>query len=265
MHIVIGYSMTKEQCTMQVIDSLYRIHLVAILIFLRSTHITLRIDGIVESPTGRRSHSHTSLEDWTTFAHAHQSIETTEAPSPNADIVLIHIWQSAHIDGCLHLVLRLQVAKTQVSTFLEVGTTTACTTTIHTYHDESFLGQVVVEGTALSHTARIPSVEHLLVARSGVLEEDNRIFLVGIEVKRLHHPTIQFDTFGSSESKSLTLAPIVLLGFLQQLLVIFQGLDYLSLAIANGKYLWMTIGTPCIDKIAIVAREISRVGTFLIG
>jgi hypothetical protein len=44
----------------------------------------------------------------------------------------------------------------------------------------------------------------------------------------LLHPAVQFHTFGSGERESLALAPIILPGLFEQLLVVFQCLDELT-------------------------------------
>ena len=90
---------------MLLVGTLDWVYLVAILVLLRSTHVTLGIDRIIEAVAGRRRNSHTSLEHRAAFAHTHQGIETAIAPSPDTDVVLIHVWQTAHIERCLHLIL----------------------------------------------------------------------------------------------------------------------------------------------------------------
>ena len=41
------------------------------------------------------------------------------------------------------------------------------------------------------HASRAPGIEHLLAARTGILEEDDRILLAGVEIYRLHHPSVE--------------------------------------------------------------------------
>nr|CDL66824.1 unnamed protein product [uncultured bacterium] len=81
MNIVICQTMADKQGAMLLVGTLDWVYLVAILVLLRSTHVTLGIDGIIEAVAGRRRNSHTSLEHRATFAHTHQGIETTIAPS----------------------------------------------------------------------------------------------------------------------------------------------------------------------------------------
>ena len=191
--------MANQQGTMQTVCTLDRIHLVTILILLRSTHIALGINRIIKTIAGRRSHSHTSLEHRATLAHTHQRIEATITPAPDADIILIYVWQTTHVESRLHLVLRLQIAQSEISRFLKFCTTATRSATINTNHDETLLSQIIVESTTLTHTARIPGIQNLLVARTGILEQDDRILLVGIKVNRLHHPTVEFHALGSSK------------------------------------------------------------------
>ena len=97
------------------------------------------------------------------------------------------------------------------------------------------------------------------------MEEDDRILLAGVEIYRLHHPAVQFHTFGSGERESLALAPIILPCLFEQLLVVFQCLDKLALVAAYGEDIRMAVAAPGIDEIAVIAREVSRVGTSRIG
>ena len=107
MHIVICQSVTDKQRTMLLLYSLDRIHLVTLFVLLRSTHVALCINRIIEAVAGRRSHSHTCLEHRTALAHTHQRIETTIAPTPNADIILVYIRQRTHVESCFNLIFRL--------------------------------------------------------------------------------------------------------------------------------------------------------------
>ena len=265
MHIVVGHAMADEQRSMLLVGTLDRVHLVSLLVLLRGAHVTLGVYRVVEAIAGRRSHSHASLEHRATLAHAHQGVETTIAPAPDADVVLVYVWQRAHIESGLHLVFRLQVAQAQVGAFLKVCATTTGASAIHTSHDETFLCQIVVEGTAIAHAARAPRVEHLLVARSRILEEDDWIFLAGIKIEWLHHPAVELHALRGGEGEGLTLAPVVFLRFLQERLVVFQGLDELALVAAHGVDVWVAVRAPVVDEITIVAREIGRVGTLLVG
>ena len=58
-----------------------------------------------------------------------------------------------------------------------------------------------------------------------------------------------------------TLAPIILPGLFEQLLVVFQCLDKLALVAAYGEDIRMAVAAPGIDEIAVIAREVSRVRT----
>lgn len=92
MHIVVGQPVTEEQSPMQLGGSADRIHLVvSSLVLLRSTHIPLRVDGVIKPPACRRGNSDTSAEDGAPFGHRHQCVPATIRPAPNAYTVLIDI------------------------------------------------------------------------------------------------------------------------------------------------------------------------------
>ena len=90
MHIVVGQPVTEEQSPMQLGGSADRIHLVvSSLVLLRSTHIPLRIDGVIKPPACRRGDGDTSPEDRAAFRHRHQRIPATIRPTPDTDTVRI--------------------------------------------------------------------------------------------------------------------------------------------------------------------------------
>ncbi len=92
MHIVVGQPVTEEQSPMQLGGSADRIHLVvSSLVLLRSTHIPLRVDGVIKPPACRRGNSDTSPEDGAPFGHRHQCVPATIRPAPNAYTVLVDI------------------------------------------------------------------------------------------------------------------------------------------------------------------------------
>ena len=92
---------------------------------------------------------------------------------------------------------------------------------------------------------------------------DNRIFLIGIEISWLHHPTVQFYTIASSESEEL-LARHVEVGYLfcQSLVVHKRSQCLTRIVIDSNDWRRCDIG-ECIDVILHALAEDGTVGTFI--
>ena len=156
MYVVIGKTVAYEQLTMQVGSSLYGVDGISLAILLGRTHISLSIDGVVVFPVGRRSHRDTTGKHSPALAHRHQRTESTEAPSPDGDIVLVNIRLIAQIDGCLHLVASLEIAKAEIDGFLKISTSATSTSTIYAYHYAALAGEIVVEESTRAHASDAP-------------------------------------------------------------------------------------------------------------
>ena len=105
--------------------------------------------------------------------------------------------------GSFYLVVRFFYSQEAVCTFFKVHTASACTTSVDTYHDKTFVAHVSFEHASITEASDAPSVEYLLRTRSAVLVHDDRIFLAWIEVGRFHHPAVQLYTFGCTETEKL--------------------------------------------------------------
>ena len=90
---------------MELLVAMQRRDVVACRILLGCAHVTLGIDGVVETPVGDRGHGYTATEHIGTFTHGHEGVETAETPSPDGDTVLIDIGLLTHVKGYLYLVL----------------------------------------------------------------------------------------------------------------------------------------------------------------
>ena len=162
-NIVIGSTMHQEQLTVELVYPVHgRRSFVTFHVFLRSTHETFGIDGIVETPVGRSGYGYTCLEYRRTFAHRHQCGVSTEAPSPDADVLGIHIRECAEVKGCFHLVAGFLHTEVHVSTFLEFSTTSTGTTSVYTDGDKAVIGHVCFEHTAIATGTDVPLVDDSL-------------------------------------------------------------------------------------------------------
>ena len=148
--------MADEQGAIELRGTADRTVVVARGVLLRRAHVTLGVDRVIETVARRRSDSHTGLEDGTALTHAHQRVETAVAPAPDADVVLVDIRQRAEVERCLHLVLCFEVAKLQISAFLELCATATCAASVDADHDEALLSEVLVEGATIAHRTGIP-------------------------------------------------------------------------------------------------------------
>ena len=207
MDIIVSEAMTNEQVTMQLLIAMKRRNVIAIRVLLRSTHIAFRINGIVETPISDRGYGNTAVENGTTLGHRHDSVESTETPSPNGDAVLVNIRKRTQIESGFHLVFRFLVTHRHVGTFLEISATSPCTTSIDTHHDVPLLSKSMFPNESTS-IAVVPRVVNLLIAWSAVLIHEHRILLVGIEGSRLYHPAIELHSFRSLEREKLWFSDI---------------------------------------------------------
>ena len=89
--VIVGQSVTNEQGTMEFVCALNGVGIIAGSVFFWRAHIAFRVDGVVVSPVGWWRNSYSCLEDRASFAHAHQRVEASEAPPPNAYPVFIDI------------------------------------------------------------------------------------------------------------------------------------------------------------------------------
>ena len=99
--------MAEQQSAVKFVGARDGISGIARRIFLRRAHVTFGVDGVVEAPVGGSGHGYTGFKHTAAFAHAHQRVETTEAPAPNADTTSIHIGLLGQPQRCFHLVARL--------------------------------------------------------------------------------------------------------------------------------------------------------------
>ena len=203
-NVVVGKTMNKQQFAAEFRCTANGTHVVAISILARSTHEALGVDAVVVAPTGGSRHSNSCCEDRTPFAHAHQGVEAAIAPAPNGDAVLVNIALLAKPDGSLHLVVTLQLTKLEVGTLFEVPTPSACATSIHTNADEALLSQILlVEATA--HVAGVPTIDHLLAARTTILVHHDGVLLTRVEISRQYHESVKLDAVCGRKGEEFTL------------------------------------------------------------
>ena len=104
MHVVVGQSMADEQMSVEFLISVHRRDVVSRWIFLWCAHISLGVRAVVIAPVGDRSHSDTTAEDRSSLTHRHDGVESSEAPSPDGDTILVDIGERSKIESRLHLV-----------------------------------------------------------------------------------------------------------------------------------------------------------------
>ena len=222
MHIVIGCAVNEQEIPMKFSSTSDGIDRIVIGIFLGRAHITLGIDRVVVLPVGRSSNSNTTTEDGATIGHGHEGVETSEAPAPECDALCIDKRQGGEILSSCHLVLRFEITQTQVSAFLKLCTACACAATIDNDTDESFFGKHTFPLTTGIETCA-PSIFHLLATRAAVLIHHHGIFLRGIEVAWLQHPTVQHGAIGEFELEEFLCSADFVEAFLRLLVVNERG------------------------------------------
>ena len=166
MNIVIGQSVTKQQRTMQLRSTCDGTHIIiARRILLRRAHEALSIDGIIIAPAGGGSDGHTTAENFPTLAHRHKRVPTAIRPSPDGYTLLINVRLLPQPECRLNLIACLKFAQTLVDAFLELGTTTACSTIVDAGHYIALLNHILLENGSLScrcsrHSLPVASLGH---------------------------------------------------------------------------------------------------------
>ena len=156
MNIVISHTMYQQKVSVQLIGtSESGGTFIAFGILFGSTHETFSVYRIVIIPIGNGCYGNSGFEYGSTFTHTHDGHVSTIAPSPDADAALVYIGLATHILGCCHLVFCFLHAQVQVSAFFEVCTTSACTASVYTDHDETTACHI-------GFPTDTPCVEHLL-------------------------------------------------------------------------------------------------------
>ena len=202
-------------------------------ILFRSTHKTLRINGVVITPRGGRSNGNTGTENVPTLRHGHQRVEASETPTPNGDTILVNIRLLTQPKGSLYLVTGFQLSQFQIGTLLKICTASTSTAIVNTYTKESLLTQILFQDGSLTRHSNIPAVSHLLITRTTILVHDDGITLRRIEVCWLYNPTIQLNTLRRCEGEEFALAQLILREFLLKWFVVNQRRQLLADIIAK--------------------------------
>ena len=258
-HVVVGHAVYQQEVSVQFVGTGEgRRCLVALGVLLRRAHEAFAIDGVVVVPVGHSCYGHTCLEYGSTLAHTHDSHVATEAPAPDTDAVLVHVGQAAQVEGRLHLVAGFFDAQVQVGAFLEVGTASACASSVHANYN-----------VALRSHERLPAdaegVEHLLRAGAAILVLQGGIFLGGREVGGLHHPAVQLGTVGSGEAEEFLLRQVVFSQLGTELLVVYEGGQHLSAVVVQRDDHRRVEAGVAVQVVLHVRAELGRIGALLRG
>ena len=92
---------------------------------------------------------------------------------------------------------------------------------------------------------------------------DDRIFLVRVEVGRLHHPSVQFHTIAGGEAEEFLARHVQTCYLLHQLLIVHQSGQGLAGIVVDGDDLRGSQVGEGIDVILHALAEDGTVGTFL--
>ena len=233
-HVVVGRAVNEQEVAVELVGTRDGIHQLIVGILLWRAHVALGVDGVVEFPVGRRRHRHASAEEGRALRHGHQRVEAAEAPTPNRDARSIDIGKPTQIGRRRHLVLRLEVAETEVGAFFEIRTACARTAAVH---DDTDVAILCEEG--FPHTAavesRAPSVFHFLTTGAAVLVHHDGIFALGIKIAGLHHPAIQLRAVGQCEGEEFLFHAHVL-HLLAQLRIVDERFLRASRTVAQGRH-----------------------------
>ena len=90
-HVIVSRTLADKQMAMQLAGPAYGAYIIALGILLGSPHIALGIYRVIITPVSRRCYGYAGSKYRTALAHAHQGIETSKAPAPDTDTVLVNI------------------------------------------------------------------------------------------------------------------------------------------------------------------------------
>ena len=148
MYVVVGQTVADKQVSVQLVGKCYGIVAVTVRIFGRSVHITLRIDGVVETEIGYGGDSYTGLENTFVLAHAHKGIVAAKAPAPDANPVFVDKRLACHVFGRFNLVVSFKMADAEMGAFLESCSTATGSTTVNADNNETLAAKITFEQTA---------------------------------------------------------------------------------------------------------------------
>ena len=252
-HIVVGGAVDEEEFAVELCSTRHGVHGVVVAILLRGAHIAFSIDGVIVLPVGGGSDSHAAAEERTTIGHGHERIETTEAPAPERDSIGIDVGKRGEVLRSLHLVLRFEVAETEVGALLEFSTASTRAATIDDDGDVAELSEVAFPN-ATAIEARVPSVLGRLRTRAAVLVHHDGVTAIGVEIAGFHHPAVELHAFRSRKGEELLLAAdLVDASF--EFGVVDERSERLARSIAEGSYGRLTEGGVDVHEVAHTLSE----------
>src|SRR5690606_3231453 len=178
--IVIRHAVHNQESlvTGQSLSIANRSILVALWIVLRSVHVALRIDTIIESPIGNRCDSHTVPECLTgVLFERFESHKTAVRPTPDSNVVGVDVWLCGPDLGRLDLVAGFVVAEVTADYAAGSAADKASAATIH--GDDNGIEVRADEGLEVV----LERAGYLLGARPAVDLEEDGVFVGWIKVR----------------------------------------------------------------------------------
>lgn len=208
-----------------------RVVVVARRVLLRRAHVTLGIYVVVESPVRHRRDGDRGADDVGTLGDAVGSHEAAVAPAVNGDLVGVDVWLLRHVFRQRYHVFGLVFPELKVGHLLELLALRPAASVVDRHRDDSALREKLHP----VPVAVIPLVHDGLMTRAAIDVNQDRIFLVGVEIRREDLPAVDFNgaSVGHREGRvadldELFLADIVCVKSFQKFVVVFKDPHQLS-------------------------------------
>ena len=118
-YVVVRCAVDEQEVSVKVGCTLDGVDGVALWVFGGGAHVALGIDGVVILPIGGCGYGYSCLKDGAPFRHGHERIETSEAPSPDGDVLCIDVGKRGEVKGGFDLVARLEESELEVGAFFK--------------------------------------------------------------------------------------------------------------------------------------------------
>ena len=132
---------------------------------LRTTHVPLRISGVVEFPIGHRRNGDAGFERMVLLAHGVKRLVAAVRPTDNRHAACINILTSTDIVRRRNQVLRLFLTQRHIGLVAPCASTTVASAAINNQHRVPLLYQRILKTLA-------PAIEHSLALRTAVVHDD---------------------------------------------------------------------------------------------
>lgn len=139
-YVVIGSSVAEQQISFQVGSPMDGgIVVVAFRVILRTAHVAFRVDGIIVTPVGHRSHGYGGREYVVSLHQAEGGHESAVTPAPDTDLGWIDVGLLGQPTGGGNHIVALDFTELEIGTFPEFFATGGCSAGVDASHDVTLL------------------------------------------------------------------------------------------------------------------------------